>query len=513
MKIFYLHLCYNMAPNPTYTGAPANRETFVFAQLCLETTGIDLEKATIINLYDNSDNIQPLAISFDQFMAYFYPDGRSFSINCDASGTRVSNVPMTQTFGGGDFMRLDAWVRASRLQSDAGAGGVAGADASGVQFELVPEVLEKWANDLGVAKDCWTPCSLMNITSELLAANYVCNFACDVCCSVSTFELAQALNSQANQGSLNPGAQYDGRDASRPVKKGDCLALSLLFTNPNVGVRPIDVRLNFCLSSSSASASAAAAAALAGGPAPLHRWIFDETSGTNVADTGTTPVALTLTGSSAAFLGAGGGVALPNNSGQNSYVEMGDFAFAAVNGFTFTAWVKFDSFQSNCMVLFLESADGYNRILLGNSGTTRIAMVNIYRDAAGSGGSSYSNFTTPDCNTANRAGDPCYFFPVAGSWAHIALTIPPNGGGPYGGALSLYRDGALQARGGGTRYVNENSVTYTRAALGRYEGPGVPAAGGYFFDGELRDARLYDRQLTNEQITEIYDAGKPSGAI
>ena len=237
-----------MPPNPTYTGAPANRETFVFAQLCQETTGIALEKAIIINLYDNSDNIQPLAISFDQFMAYFYPDGRSFSINCDASGTRVSNVPMTQTFGGGDFMRLDAWVRASRLEGDAGAGGVAGTDASGVQFELTPEVLKRWANDLGVSQNCWTPCSLMNITSELLKANYVCNFACDVCCSVSTFELAQALNSQANQGKLKPGAQYDGRDASCPVKVNDLVALSMLFTNPNTGVKPIDVRLNFKIS-------------------------------------------------------------------------------------------------------------------------------------------------------------------------------------------------------------------------------------------------------------------------
>jgi hypothetical protein len=111
-----------------------------------------------------------------------------------------------------------------------------------------PEVLEKWANDLGVGKDCWTPCSVMNITKELLKANYLCNFACDVCCSVNTFELAQALNSQANQGALLPGAQYDGRNASKPVREGDLVALSLLFTNPNTGVKPIDVRMNFKIS-------------------------------------------------------------------------------------------------------------------------------------------------------------------------------------------------------------------------------------------------------------------------
>ncbi len=87
-----------MPTDPSYGEAPPNRSTFVFAQLCSDTEGIDVEKSTIINLYDNSDNIRHLPIAGNQFMAYFYPDGRSFSINCDASGTRVENVPMKQTF-------------------------------------------------------------------------------------------------------------------------------------------------------------------------------------------------------------------------------------------------------------------------------------------------------------------------------------------------------------------------------------------------------------------------------
>ena len=241
-----------MVYDPSYGDAPANRDPFVFAQLCTEVTAIEIEKATIINLYDNSGDIAPLDISGDQFMAYFYPDGRSFQLTCDASGERVDNVPMTQTksgFGGGDFMRLDAWVRASRAF---GSGDQAGAglnqDLSGVQFELAPEVIAHWAKDLGVSADCWTPCSLMRIVSQLLKANYVCNLACDVCCSLCTYELAQALNSRGNVGALKEGAQYDGRDASRPVKKDDLVALSLLFTNPNSGARAVDVRLNFKIS-------------------------------------------------------------------------------------------------------------------------------------------------------------------------------------------------------------------------------------------------------------------------
>ena len=243
-----------MPPNPTYDNAPANSDPFVFAQLCTEVSAVQIEKAHVINLYDGStSDVGPLEISGNMFMAYFYPDGRSFSLNCDASGERATNVPMAQGetgAGGGDFMRLDAWNRSSGPVFDPpGGGAVLGTDVSAVQFELAPEVIARWAKDLGVADDCWTPCSLMRIVSQLLKANYVCNLACDVCCSLCTYELAQALNSRANEGALRTGAQYDGRTASKPVKKDDLVALSLLFTNPNSGTRAVDVRLNFKIQS------------------------------------------------------------------------------------------------------------------------------------------------------------------------------------------------------------------------------------------------------------------------
>ena len=522
MKIFYLHLCYNMAPNPTYTGAPANRETFVFAQLCLETTGIDLEKATIINLYDNSDNIQPLAISFDQFMAYFYPDGRSFSINCDASGTRVSNVPMTQTFGGGDFMRLDAWVRASRLEGDAGAGGVAGTDASGVQFELTPEVLKRWSDDLGVSQNCWTPCSLMNITSELLSANYICNFACDVCCSVSTFELAQALNSQANQGSLNPGAQYDGRDASRPVKKGDCLALSLLFTNPNVGVRPIDVRLNFCISSNYISsnygvvvaavcttAAAAPAAGVAGAAAAdeavgatsgrVYWWLMSDAASSCAAwDLGAAADVIAVHGANPTHATLEDGAVLtgpdPGDS-QRGWVDLTatkanlrmdgiTIPYKNYNGsaisipeFTFMAWVKPSATSP--------------------STEQHILMLGSYVDA------DYISMTltlgTPNLITvkykSNNSGEVTHTTSISitrGSATHIAFLIQSNG--PY----YLYVNGASVVYDPTTRSPPPVDLLFAKAALGRPLGDGAPFNNS--FEGSLRDVRIYNKALLSSPI-------------
>ena len=231
--------------DPSYGNAPPNRDPLVFAQLCTETDAVELGKSIIINLYDNSTNIVPLSIGTRHFMSFFYPDGRNFSLNCGQPWYRRVAAGVVEKW---DWGRLDNWVQASQLLSTAGEADAGLAqDLSGVQFELAPEVIAHWSKDLGVSADCWTPCSLMRIVSQLLKANYVCNLACDVCCSLCTYELAQALNSRANVGALNRGAQYDGRDASSPVKKGDKLALSLLFTNPNVGVRPIDVRLNFCI--------------------------------------------------------------------------------------------------------------------------------------------------------------------------------------------------------------------------------------------------------------------------
>ena len=60
--------------------------------------------------------------------------------------------------------------------------------------------------------------------------------------------VAMAAN-YLEDGALNTGAQYDGRDASKPVKKGDRLQLSILFTNPNPGTNPVDLRMNFQISS------------------------------------------------------------------------------------------------------------------------------------------------------------------------------------------------------------------------------------------------------------------------
>ena len=222
----------------TYSDVSAVCVPFVFAQLFQELTAVEVEKATIVNLYRDigkslglpklPDVKFPWEMSGDDFLRFFYPRQGNFALTCDASSVNVA------------WQYLSNWVYAPGQGSgfDDGDGGVF--DTS---FNVVGFVEGQWGDDLNVPADCWTPCSLLRITEELLKANYICNLKCDVCCSLCAYELAQALNSLSN--AYNASSQYQGRTADQPVQQGDRLQLSILFTNPNTGTNPVDIRLNF----------------------------------------------------------------------------------------------------------------------------------------------------------------------------------------------------------------------------------------------------------------------------
>ena len=340
-----------------YSDVSAVCVPFVFAQLCQELTAVEVEKATIVNLYRDigkypegtpmkRDFKHPWPITGDDFVRSFYPRQGNFALSCEAllDGDCVrtidlsfnsSNYPCTDISGaightfsqegnpgaygvlidvpvcagappsvhgvatfqmkncnmvflndntvpppgpgplghivdetGGvmdfrvdgnkgdiisdtttsavDLSLLSTWQYLSNWVYAPGQGAGFDDGDGGVfdtSFNLVGFALGQWANDLNVPSDCWTPCSVLRITEELLKANYICNLKCDVCCSLCSFELAQALNSLSN--STTTWDQYQGRTAQAPVQMGDRLQLSLLFTNPNTGTNPVDIRMNF----------------------------------------------------------------------------------------------------------------------------------------------------------------------------------------------------------------------------------------------------------------------------
>ena len=218
--------------------SPPVTRPFLFAQLCQELTTVEVSTATIFNLYrDISGAIRrPYNLPSGDFMQTFYPRQGNFAFNCDISSQVIDE-------DGTRWHYLNNW--------DYEPGGVGIGPGVGtstglfdVSFNVVGTVQGQWAEDLNVPVECWTACSLLHITEELLKANYICNLKCNVCCSLCSFELAEALNSLSNADS-NTLNQYETRTAREPVVTGDRLVLSILFTNANTGVNPVDIRLHF----------------------------------------------------------------------------------------------------------------------------------------------------------------------------------------------------------------------------------------------------------------------------
>lgn len=194
-----------MAEVPLYT---SSADRVIFAQLCKKLTPVELNNATVIELYDASGN--PLALTSTEFENMFYKHNGVFSLT-DCSS---------------------AWLVLSNLDSPTWY-------ANGQPLHLEQMVVGNWEDDLGVESSCWAPCSLLCILSELVHANNLCNLKCNVCCSVTLLELYKILDSQDSS---------EDRVGTDSLAVGDRLTLSVMFTNDNEAVKPVEFRLNMIIS-------------------------------------------------------------------------------------------------------------------------------------------------------------------------------------------------------------------------------------------------------------------------
>ena len=206
---------------------------FTFAQLCKELSKVEVSAATQFDLYQDCSGRVPWIISITDFITIFYNLNGAFAFGCaDASGAL-----------GPDWQFLNNWCGGGSCTGGAQAVG----PFADVSLNVVQLVMNQWAEDINVGVDCWTICSKMQITEELLLANNLCNLRCNVCCAYCTGELAQALNAAANNISgTGTGSGIGGpRTPSVPVLSDDRLILSVLFMNSNIKVNPVELRLHF----------------------------------------------------------------------------------------------------------------------------------------------------------------------------------------------------------------------------------------------------------------------------
>jgi uncharacterized protein (DUF983 family) len=178
---------------------------------------------------------------------------------------------------------------------------------------------------------------------------------------------------------------------------------------------------------------------------------------------------------------------------------LGDsFAFAATEGFTWCAWVRYDTQWSweGVQLLHLYAADtvAANLIdlrVLTHDGDGELPADSRRPGMQVAGAGAYTHFET-------SATAPGVIQETAGTWAHLAMTISPTG------VIAFWRNGTTHAEwthSGGVA-ANPSSVVYTYASMGGiyrggYEGGTSP------LHGVLRDVRLYARVVPGAELATI----------
>ncbi len=211
------------------------------------------------------------------------------------------------------------------------------------------------------------------------------------------------------------------------------------------------------------------------GVAPLHRWKFDETTGTNVVDVGAPQI-------NGTFSGAANVTSEPNGVVDTGLVFDGTDDLVTIPNtgsvflsvpFTWSMWVKFDNVTAHMYMLRMaHSAAPWSGYYLRMDGTAADKITFTTVNSAGTG------FNTISDVTVN-----------ADTWYHVAVTVNSS----Y--QARIYVDGVLQTDSDtpGSLYAADGSLI-----LGGNNGSVNQ------LDGRLDDVRFYSRDLTASEINGIY---------
>ena len=212
--------------------------TATFAQFCAHLANVTDSSASVFNLYSEASGttedthfVKKWLISEEDFMNLFYYQG-VFNIRdcCD------------------NVLLLHNWML-DPTGTPAESAVPFGTDPS--RCHLLSLITEQWILDasnncgMDISSSNWETCSKMNMLGELLKSENLCNWKCNVCCALTAQELANVLNYQEYDAMTGLWTGDVIRTALNPINVGDCLILSILFTNDNPCVDPIELRLNF----------------------------------------------------------------------------------------------------------------------------------------------------------------------------------------------------------------------------------------------------------------------------
>ncbi|GAB3681922.1 hypothetical protein GCM10028857_06920 [Salinarchaeum chitinilyticum] len=215
------------------------------------------------------------------------------------------------------------------------------------------------------------------------------------------------------------------------------------------------------------------------GPSPIAYWPLDEDSGSTVTD---------VVGENDGTV-EGAAIGQPGTLGTSAYefdADNGEYVggatdLAALRGTaTLSVWVNTEQAGSDTMY----QAPGITGV-----------------ESAGNGDDVFWGWIDADGQIGIQAGDQ----PAAksstqiddGTWHHVVLTREQSSG-----EVQVYVDGVLED----TATSRAGEIGTTFASIGRIENSGTS------FDGRLEDLVVYDRVVTDDEVTSLYDAAS-SGSL
>lgn len=209
----------------------------------------------------------------------------------------------------------------------------------------------------------------------------------------------------------------------------------------------------------------------------IHRWTFDENTGTNAANAVGAQAGTLTNGATWAPGIYGSAVDL---DGSNDYVALGTMDVSGAASSIFL-WLRADALTGND-IRFLAKANGSgeaNHWWMLSTVDGILARARL--KTGGTTNTVAGNFASPKQLTTEK-------------WQHIGFTYD-------GTNFKVYLDGVEVGNLPKTGALStDNTVA---AAIGRN---GSDTAGGYF-NGKIDDVRIYNRALTATEVEDLYDHG------
>ncbi|WP_373649888.1 DUF1553 domain-containing protein [Schlesneria sp. DSM 10557] len=208
---------------------------------------------------------------------------------------------------------------------------------------------------------------------------------------------------------------------------------------------------------------------------PLLRWTFDETAGNEVTEYRDSLRKGQVVGNPAWTAGKlNGAIKLDGNT----YVEAGDFAsFERTDKFSYGAWINVENKEAAAVIARMDDADAFRGFdLLLGGGKLTAHLVHRWPDEA--------------LHVVSKAEIP------VNQWTHVFATYD---GSSKAEGFKLYINGQRQEVEITHNLLTATTKTEKPLRIGR-RNPGAP------FKGLIDDVRIYDRELTSQEVLEVAEA-------